>query len=67
MENIVIYNEGEIELKVPINNDNIWLRQNQIADIFEKDRSVITKHINNIFKDNEVEQKRNVQKMHIAI
>ncbi|MGM0519610.1 MAG: RhuM family protein [Campylobacterota bacterium] len=54
------------ELKVPINANTVWLRQNQISEIFQKDRSVITKHINNIFKDNEVDEKSNVQKMHIA-
>ncbi len=65
MKNIVIYKNGEIELKIPINNDTIWLRQNEISILFEKDRSVITRHINNILKDKEVDEKSNVQKMHI--
>jgi len=66
MSEQVIYNDGELELEISVNSDNIWLRQNQISEIFQKDRSVITKHINNIFKDNEVDKKSNVQKMHIA-
>jgi len=62
----VIFNDGELELNISVTNDTVWLRQNQISDIFQKDRSVITKHINNIFKDKEVDEKSNVQKMHIA-
>jgi len=66
MSNVVVYNSGEIELKVSVDNDTIWLKQNEIATIFKKDRTVITRHINNILKDEEVDEKSNVQKMHIA-
>ena len=64
--NIVIYNDGELELKISLNNETIWLTQAQLSEIFEKDQSVISRHINNIFKDNEVDEKSNMQKMHIA-
>ena len=64
-KNIEIYQSGEVELKISINKETIWLRQNEIAVLFEKDRSVITRHINNILKDKEVDEKSNVQKMHI--
>ena len=63
-QDIVIYKNGEIELKVSFNNETIWLRQDEIALLFEKDRTVITRHINNILKDKEVDAKSNVQKMH---
>jgi len=63
---IVIYNDGELELDISVNKDTIWLTQTQLCDIFEKDQSVISRHINNIFKDNEVDEKSNMQKMHIA-
>ena len=63
-QNIAIYKNGEIELKVSLNNETIWLRQDEIALLFEKDRTVITKHINKILKDKEVDEKSNVQKMH---
>ena len=66
ISNTVIYNDGEIELKVSVNNETIWLTQAQLCNIFEKDQSVISRHINNIFKDNEVDEKSNMQKMHIA-
>jgi len=63
---IIIYKNGEIEINVSIDNKIIWLRQNEISKLFEKDRTVITRHINNILKDNEVSEKSNVQKMHFA-
>jgi len=66
IEEQVIFNDGELEVNISLNNGTVWLRQKQISEIFQKDRSVITKHINNIFKDNEVDEKSNVQKMHIA-
>jgi hypothetical protein len=65
-ENIVIYQSGEIELKIFVEDETIWLRQDEISLLFEKDRTVITRHINNILKDNEVDEKSNVQKIHIA-
>ncbi len=64
--NTIIYDNGEIELKVSLDNDTIWLTQKDITQIFEKDQSVISRHINNIFKDKEVDEKSNMQKMHIA-
>ncbi|MDD3854259.1 MAG: RhuM family protein [Sulfurimonas sp.] len=63
---MVIYNDGELELNVSVNKDTIWLTQAQLCDIFEKDQSVISRHVNNIFRDNEVDEKSNMQKMHIA-
>ena len=66
--NIVIYRakNGAVELRGDFKHDTIWANQIQIADIFGSERSVVTKHIQNIFKDKELIQKGNVQKMHIA-
>lgn len=63
---IVIYENGNrgLEISLDQNQETVWLSQAQIAHLFSKDRTVITKHINNIFKDSEVEEKSNVQKMH---
>ena len=66
MSEMVIYENGNVELKLSVKDESVWLRQNQIAEIFNKDRTVITRHINNIFKDKEVDKTSNVQKMHIA-
>ena len=67
-QNILIYQneQGNIKVDVKFEDDSIWLTQAQLCDIFEKDQSVISRHINNIFKDNEVDEKSNMQKMHIA-
>ncbi|MDD4358510.1 MAG: virulence protein RhuM/Fic/DOC family protein [Candidatus Pacebacteria bacterium] len=66
--NIIIYQarNGEIKLKEDLENETIWASQAQIADVFEIERSVVTKHIKNILKDKELNEKGNVQKMHIA-
>jgi death-on-curing family protein len=64
---IIIYKtpQNEVKLKVRFENESVWLRQREIALLFKKERSVITKHINKIFTDKEVDKKSNVQKMHI--
>jgi len=67
-DRITIYEteNGETTIDVKLENETIWLTQAQITTLFQRDRTVITKHINNIFKENELEEKCNVQKMHIA-
>ncbi len=65
---VVIYQakSGAIELRRDVTKETIWASQSQIADVFEIDRSVVTKHIGNVMKSKEVDEKSNVQKMHIA-
>ena len=64
---IVKFKDNNLELDITISpkEDNIWLSKNQIAILFERDRSVISKHIKKIFEDFEYDAKSNVQKMHI--
>ena len=57
---------GDIKVDVFLQNETIWLSQKKIADLFNIDRSVITKHIKNIFQTDELEEKSNVQKMHFG-
>lgn len=52
--NVVVYNDGEIELKVSIDEDTVWLNRNQISDLFERDVKTIGKHINKVFADGEL-------------
>ena len=54
MENIVVYNSGEIELKVSVENETVWLNRQQISELFDRDVKTIGKHINNVFKDGEL-------------
>lgn len=64
---IVIYktSRNEVELEVRFKGETVWLRQDEIAKLYGKERSVITKHINKIFVDEEVVKKSNVQFLHI--
>ena len=63
---IILFENQDVKLEVNMNGETVWLTQDQMAKLFGKDRTVITRHINNIFKDGELEEKSNVQKMHIA-
>lgn len=58
--------DHEVKLSVPIDNETVWLTQAQMKELFNVDRTVITKHINNIFKEDELDEKSNVQILHIA-
>ena len=57
MENgkIVIYRtaDGETSIDVKLENDTVWLTQAQMAELFQKDQSVIARHIRNVFKEGE--------------
>ncbi|WP_434581478.1 hypothetical protein MLC52_04925 [Sulfurimonas sp. NW15] len=57
MDNIIVYNSGAIELNIPIKDETIWATVKDIANIFEKERSVVSRHIKNIFKDGELDEK----------
>ena len=58
--------DKEIKLCVPVEHDTVWLTQAQMTELFNVDRTVITKHVNNVFRENELDKKSNVQKMHIT-
>ena len=58
--------DGKVELEVRMEQDSVWLRQEQMSDLFGRERSVITKHLRNIFFEGELEEKSNVQNLHIA-
>ncbi len=55
---IVIYqtSDGETSIDVKFKDETVWLSQAQMAELFQKDRSVISRHINNIFKEGELEE-----------
>lgn len=67
-EQIVIYQSKNqtIQLDVRVNKDTVWLTQNQMTQLFGRERTVITKHINNIFREGELSENSNVQNMHFA-
>jgi death-on-curing family protein len=65
---VVLYRapNGAITLDVRLEGETVWLTQKQMADLFTTERSVITKHLRNIFTTSELNEESNVQKMHIA-
>jgi hypothetical protein len=65
---VIIYQakNGAIELRGDFTHETVWATQAQIVDLFGVDQSVVSRHISNIFKDGEIEEKSNMQKMHIA-
>ena len=64
---IVIFEteDKSIRLEVPVEQETVWLTQAQMIGLFGRDQSVISRHINNAFKE-ELDKESNMQKMHIA-
>lgn len=46
--------DGTTEIRVILDNDTVWLNLNQISSLFERDKSVISRHIGNVFKEGEL-------------
>ncbi|MCZ0931945.1 MAG: virulence protein RhuM/Fic/DOC family protein [Oligoflexia bacterium] len=65
---ILIYQSknGKIEFQWGLKREDIWTTQAQISKLFKISQPVVSRHINNIFKDKEADKKSNMQKMHIA-
>lgn len=60
-------NDGHVSLEVSLNNETVWLTQAQMSELFERDQSVMSRHIRNVFTEKELPEKSNMQKMHIAL
>ena len=54
--------DGKTSIEVKLEKDTVWLNLNQMADLFERDKSVISRHIRNIFKEGELENSSVVAK-----
>lgn len=71
MENnkIVIYQteDGHTQIDVRLENETVWLTQAQMAELFQKDQSVIARHISNVFKEGELDDKSNMHFLHNTI
>jgi len=64
---IVMYQPDEtFRLEVRVEDETVWLTQAQISSLFLRERSVITRHINNVFNEGELEKESNVHFLHIA-
>lgn len=66
--NIVIFEsvDNKVTLDVRMENETVWLTQAQMVELFQRDVSVISRHIKNIFKENEVDKESNLHFLQIA-
>lgn len=66
---IVIYQtqDGKTSIDVKLEQDTVWLTQAQMAELFQKDQSVIARHIANVFKEGELDKNSNMQILHNTI
>jgi len=63
---IVVYQPNDtVRLEVRLENETVWLTQAQISELFQRDRTVITRHINNTFAEGELDEESNVHFLHI--
>ena len=62
MSQVIIYDSGKVMLDTTLEGESIWLNQKQICALFDRDKSVISRHIRNIFKESELEEKAVVAK-----
>ena len=56
----------ELDVEVSPNEETVWLSKEQMALLFDRDRSVISRHINNIFKEGELDENTSVHFLHIS-
>ena len=62
---IVVYQPDEItRLEVMVENETVWLTQSQLSALFQKDQSVIARHIKNVFAEGELDENSNMQILH---
>jgi prophage maintenance system killer protein len=66
MSELAIYQTANGAYEVRVQGQSVWLNQEQISTLFGRERSVVTKHLRNVFSEGELEEKSNVQILHIA-
>ena len=61
---IIIYqnNDGSIKIDVHLQDETVWISQTQMGQLFGKDKRTISEHINNVFKEGELEEQATVRK-----
>jgi hypothetical protein len=52
---------GSTEISVMLDGETVWLSLNQMTDLFQRDKSVISRHINNIFKEGELKKETSIE------
>lgn len=61
MSDIVVYSDGELELKISMNGDNIWLNQMQISELFNTSTDNISLHLKNIYNEKELDESSTIE------
>ena len=62
---IILYQPDEtVRIEVRLEDDTVWLTQAQMAELFQKDQSVIARHIGNVFREGELNESSNMQILH---
>ncbi|MBI2309843.1 virulence RhuM family protein [Candidatus Collierbacteria bacterium] len=65
---IILYKtpDDQIKVQVKLEKETVWLNQDQMVQLFQRDQSVISKHIANVFREKELKKESNMQFLHIA-
>lgn len=63
---IIIFENQQVKLEVNMKDETVWLTQSQMAKLFGRNIGVISRHIKNIFEEDELDKKSNLQKMQNA-
>ena len=66
MSDIVIYENGEVALTATVENETVWLSQKQMAELFGKNIRTINEHVNNLFKEGELEKEAVIRNFRIT-
>ena len=64
--NIIVYNDGELEIKISVENETIWLTQKQLGELFKIEIHTINYHIKNIYKQKELLQNPTTRKIRVV-
>ena len=67
-ESVVVYrtDDNSIQLQVKLEHESVWLTQDQMAELFQRDKSVIARHISNIYAEGELDKESTVAKFAIV-
>ena len=63
---IILFENQNVKLEVNMKDETVWLTQEQMVKLYERNQSVISRHIRNIFEEGELDEESNMQKMHIT-
>ena len=65
---VVLYSSpiGDVSLDVLVEHESVWLTQKQMSELFDRDQSVISRHVRKAFADDELSAESNMQKVHNA-